>query len=286
MSQRAAPATVWIVTGMSGAGKATALRALERAGAGCVDNLPPALLPDLVSAATGPTVAVVDARQARSLAGFVPPAGVRVLFLDARDEVLVHRLAESLRPHPCAAAGGGRAAISAERAVLEPMRAAAEAVLDTSDLAAAELGERVVALVGPGAGADDRLVCTVSSFGFKWGAQGEADWVVDARFLRNPFWEPALRPLTGLDRPVRDYVLDQPAASEFLDRLEGLVGWCAARAEEHGRRRLHVAVGCTGGRHRSVALAAALAGRLEAAGIAVQLRHRDLHRPAEPSASR
>ena len=140
---------VWVITGMSGAGKATALQALERAGLHCVDNLPVAMLPELATTATRPSAVVVDARQGGALDGFVPPAGVRVVFLDARDEVLIRRQAESLRPHPCAAAGGGPAAIAAERTVLEPMRAAAEAVIDTSDLAVNEVVDAILsALAG------------------------------------------------------------------------------------------------------------------------------------------
>ena len=277
---------VWVVTGMSGAGKATALRALERAGLHCVDNLPVAMLPDLATTAVRPTAAVVDARQGPALEGFVPPSGVRVVFLDARDEVLLRRQAESLRPHPCAGAGSGPAAIAAERVVLEPLRAAAEAVVDTSELGAGALADRVVELIRPATDGKPGLVWTVSSFGFKYGIQFEADWVVDARILRNPHWVPELRPLTGHDARVRDYVLGQPAAIELVDRLQATLGWCGDRAAEHGRQRLHVAVGCTGGRHRSVVLATALAERLEAAGAAVQVRHRDVDRPAEVAAER
>jgi RNase adapter protein RapZ len=274
---------VWLITGMSGAGKATALKALESRGVSCVDNLPPSLAGALVvdSPADGPVAAVVDARHGDALVGFLPPPGVRVLFLDARDEVLVLRQAESARPHPCVAAGAGRPAIDAERGLLVDLRAAADAVLDTSDTTCAELARRVIETIRPDV-PDRQLICTVSSFGFKHGPLLESDWVVDARFLRNPFWEPELRPLTGLDEAVRAYVLDQPAARELVERLTDLLGWAAERTAAHGRSRLHVAIACTGGRHRSVVLACALGERLGATGLSVVVRHRDVDRPAEP----
>jgi RNase adapter protein RapZ len=272
------PGQVWILSGLSGAGKATALAALERQGVRCIDNLPVELAGAL-RAGEGPVVAVVDARQGEALTGFVPAAGIRVLFLDARDEVLVRRLADSTRPHPCARAGSGLAAVTAERRVLAPLRAAADVVVDTSSLDAAQLGRRVVATVASPEGAASDVVLTLSSFGYKYGVQLEADWVVDARVLRNPFWEPALRPLTGLDPAVRAYVLDDRSAAELLERLSDLLRWTIAEMAGRQRTRLHVAIGCTGGRHRSVVVAAELAGRLHGEGVAVALRHRDVERP-------
>ncbi|GAC1339295.1 MAG: RNase adapter RapZ [Candidatus Dormibacteria bacterium] len=270
-----------MITGLSGAGKATALRALEAAGVRCVDNLPVELIAGLRP--DRPTVAVVDARQGGALAGWENAASrtaISVLFLDARDEVLVRRLADSVRPHPCAAAGRGLAAVRAERSLLEPLRAAADAVLDSSDLSDAELGARVIATVSPERSSAERsLVCTVSSFGFKYGSQPEADWVVDVRFLRNPFWNPALRPLTGLDRRVHDYIWEQAEATGLVERLGGLLDWVIDRSAAHGRSRLHVALGCTGGRHRSVAVAEELGRRLAEAGVEVVVRHRDVERP-------
>jgi len=274
---------VWLITGMSGAGKATALRALEARGVTCVDNLPARLVGELRSAAAdGLVAAVVDARQGEAVAGFVPPSGVRVLFLDARDEVLVRRLAESTRPHPCAAAGAVPSAIVAERALLAGLRAAADAVLDSSDTTADELARRVVETVGPET-PEDLMICTVSSFGLKYGPLLEADWVIDARFLRNPFWEPELRSLTGRDEAVRAYVMDQPAARELVERLSEMLTWAAERTAAHGRRRLHVAIACTGGRHRSVVLATALGERLSAPGRVVVVRHRDVDRLVAPT---
>jgi UPF0042 nucleotide-binding protein len=269
---------VWILSGLSGAGKATALAALERQGARCIDNLPVELLVGL-RGGDAPVVVVVDARQGEAVRGLIPPAGVRVLFLDAGDEVLVRRLADSTRPHPCAAAGTGRSAVAEERRLLEALRGAADVVVDSSALDAAELGRRVVAAVDPRSGDDGNPVLTLSSFGFKYGAQLEADWVVDARILRNPFWEPDLRPLTGLDPAVRAHVLGHPPGAEFVDRIAGLLHWTLGEMAERRRTRLHVAVGCTGGRHRSVVVASELAERLRDQGVAVVLRHRDVERP-------
>lgn len=279
-AEPAAGGAPWILTGMSGAGKATALRALEAAGVACVDNLPVALLqPFLAGAQDGPVVAVLDARGGNDVAALEGARGARVLFLDAADGVLVRRLADSSRPHPCAAAGIGVAAVTAERSVLGPLRAAADVVIDTGALTDAELGVRVLQAILPvgGRGGDFRL--TVSSFGFKYGPQAEADWVVDSRVLPNPFWEPKLRPLTGLDAAVRTFLLGHPETTELLERSGSLLSWGVGQARRRGRSALHVAVGCTGGRHRSVVVATELAERLGGDGVAVQVHHRDVHRP-------
>lgn len=270
----------WIITGMSGAGKATAVRALEAAGIGCVDNLPLGLLAAFIAEPrSAPAVAVIDARRGDELASFHGSSGVRVVFLDAADAVLIRRLADSSRPHPCAAAGAGQAAVSAEREVLAPLRAAADVVVDTGAMNDVELGARILDAVSPGNGAAVAFRCTVSSFGFKYGPQVEADWVIDSRVLPNPFWEPALRPLTGLDEPVRLFLLAHPEAGELIDRTAALLEWVIAQAQRRGRKALHVAIGCTGGRHRSVVVAVELAARLAATGMAVDVRHRDVHRP-------
>lgn len=280
MSEAAPGTETWIVTGMSGAGKATALRALEASGIAGVDNLPVSLL-DAFTAAhrTHPAVAVVDARRGAEIAGITQVSGARVVFLDAADAVLVRRLADSSRPHPCASAGAGLAAVTAERDLLTPLRAAADVVIDTGAMAEAELAARILEVVAPGHGAASTFACTVSSFGFKYGAQAEADWVIDSRILPNPFWEPQLRPLTGLDAAVRDFVMGHPESRELLERSASLLGWVIAAAAARGRRALHVAVGCTGGRHRSVVVAGELAERLRTDSVAVTVRHRDVQRP-------
>jgi UPF0042 nucleotide-binding protein len=279
MSAEAAAPEAWVLTGQSGAGKATAARALEAAGVDVVDNLSLDLLHEWASAGRAhPAVAVVDARQGAVIAGLIPPAGVRVLYLTAPDPVLLKRLAESTRPHPCGDAGGPAAAVRRERELLEGLRAAADSVIDTGELSPEELGRRVVELVAP-AGGEHPLRVVVSSFGYKFGSQVEADWVVDVRFLRNPFWDPELRPQTGLDAVVRDYVLADPHTEELCDRLSELLSWASTHYAAKGRRHLHVAVGCTGGRHRSVVVAEELARRLRAENLQVTVRHRDVGKP-------
>jgi len=268
----------WIITGMSGAGKATALRVMERRGYTCVDNLPAHLLGRVEANGTAGVAVVIDARQPDGFADARDGDARRVIFLDARDDVLAKRLSESIRPHPLATAGGTQAAISAERALLEPWRGAADVVIDTSLLTDEQLRDRLAEVVG-GAASTSAMVCTVSSFGFKFGPQIEADWVIDARFLRNPFWDPALRPMTGEDPAVADYIFAEPPAPEFVERTSALLGWVVAQAEAHGRVRLHVAIGCTGGRHRSVAVATRVAEQLRAGGVDVVLRHRDIDHP-------
>jgi UPF0042 nucleotide-binding protein len=269
----------WILTGQSGAGKATAARSLEAAGVDVVDNLSLDLLSGWASTArVRPAVAVVDARQGEAIAGLIPPAGVRVVYLTASDPVLLRRLAESTRPHPCGAAGGPGAAVRREQELLAGLRAASDTVIDTAELSPEQLGRRVVELVAP-AGGEESLRVAVSSFGYKFGPQVEADWVVDVRFLRNPFWDPELRPRTGLDVEVRDYVLADPHTDELCDRLSELLSWASTHYAAKGRRHLAVAVGCTGGRHRSVVVAEELARRLRAENLEVTVRHRDVGKP-------
>jgi UPF0042 nucleotide-binding protein len=278
MTDAATPGA-WILTGMSGAGKTTAAHALEAGGVDVADNLGPDLVAAWAAAVRArPAVAVVDARRGEAVAGLVPPVGVRVAYLTAPEPVLLRRLAESTRPHPCADAGGAASAIARERELLSGLRAAADVVIDTGELSPAELGRRVVDLVAsPAAAAPLRIV--VSSFGYKFGAQVEADWVVDVRFLRNPFWVPELRPLTGLEEAVQDFVRDDPRTDELCDRLGELLSWASAHYAAGGRHHVHVAAGCTGGRHRSVVVAEELARRLRAENLEVTVRHRDVGRP-------
>ena len=271
--------TAWVLTGLSGSGKATALSALERAGVECVDNLPVDLIEAFAALPRAhPAVAVVDARQQERLSTFAQFPGLQVVFLDAGDDVLVRRIAESTRPHPCAASGGGLAAVTTEREMLAPLRAAADVVIDTTELDPTELQQRVRELVADGA-VPAGLALTLSSFGFKFGLPLDADWVVDARMIRNPFWEPSLRPMTGLDPEVRGYVLEDPATRELLHRMRDLLRWSAGAYIDHGRHYAHVAIGCTGGRHRSVVLAEALATELHNDAVTVAVRHRDVEKP-------
>ena len=269
----------WILSGMSGAGRATARAALVRAGAEVTDNLSPDLVAKWARLPRDrPAVAVVDARQGPAVANLVAPTGVRVLYLTASDQVLARRQGESTLPHPCAAAGGPLAAVRQERELLAGLRAAADTVIDTGDLDAGDLGRRVTEMVAPPA-PEAPLRLTISSFGYKFGIEEEADWVVDVRFLRNPFWDPDLRPGTGMDEAVRDHVLADPRSGELCGRLSELLIWTSVQYAGHSRRFLHVAVGCTGGRHRSVVIAEELARRLRGDGVEVGVRHRDVAKP-------
>jgi len=280
---------VVILTGVSGSGKSTALRALEDAGWYCVDNLPVVLLDKLVelSQQAGgqvPRLAlVVDARDVR----FLPEAprsieevrrlGTRVdvLFLDASDESLVRRYSETRRRHPMAGEGGSvPEGIAAERRALDPLKAMAGEVLDTTEMNVHDLKRFVHSRFAEGSAA--RLGVTVVSFGFRNGIPAHADMVLDVRFLPNPYFVPELRPQAGTDKPVSDFVLGQPDAQAFLQRLADFGAFLLPRYAAEGKSYLTLAIGCTGGRHRSVAIAEELARRLRQGGTAVRVWHRDV----------
>lgn len=280
---------VVILTGVSGSGKSTALRALEDAGWYCVDNLPVVLLDKLVelSQQAGgqvPRLAlVVDARDVR----FLPEAprsieevrrlGTRVdvLFLDASDESLVRRYSETRRRHPMAGEGGSvPEGIAAERRALEPLKGMAGEVLDTTEMNVHDLKRFVHARFAEGGAA--RLGVSVVSFGFRNGIPAHADMVLDVRFLPNPYFVPELRPYAGTDGPVRDFVLGQPDAQAFLQRLADFGAFLLPRYAAEGKSYLTLAIGCTGGRHRSVAIAEELARRLRQGGTSVRVWHRDV----------
>jgi UPF0042 nucleotide-binding protein len=280
-----------ILTGTSGSGKTTALRALEDAGFYCVDNLPIVLLEKLLdlSAHTAGEVsriaAVVDARDVRFLPeapriiGELRERGVplTVLFLDSTDESLVRRYSETRRRHPLAGEGGTVLdGIAAERAALAGLRAVADEVVDSSTLNVHDLKRLVGRRFVTGEGG--RLGVTVVSFGFRYGIPTHADLVLDVRFLPNPYFVPELRPFNGTDPRVRDYVLGQPDAQAFVDRLLDLGGFLLPRYRAEGKSYLTLAIGCTGGKHRSVAIAGELARRLEAAGQPARLWHRDVEK--------
>ena len=280
-----------ILTGVSGSGKTTALRALEDAGFYCVDNLPAVLLGKLLdlSGHTAGEVsriaAVVDARDTRFLGeaprviGELRERGVdlTVLFLDCSDEALVRRYSETRRRHPLAGEGGTVLdGIAAERRALEGLRGLADEVVDSTALNVHDLKRLVARRFSSGEGA--RLGVTVVSFGFRYGIPSHADLVLDVRFLPNPYFVPALRAHVGTEPDVRDYVLGQPDAQAFLDRLLDFGSFLLPRYRTEGKSYLTIAIGCTGGKHRSVAIAGELARRLEALGQSVRLWHRDLEK--------
>lgn len=278
---------VVLVTGMSGAGRSTAARALEDQGWFVVDNLLPGLIPETVSALGGEGVTrvavVVDVRGGkffddteRSLVRLRQDGDdVRILFLEASDESLVRRFESNRRPHPLQQGERLVDGLRRERAALAGLRAEADLVIDTSQLNVHELRRRVeAAFAGPAL----PLRATVMSFGFKYGIPVDADIVLDARFLPNPHWVETLRPHTGLDADVRDYVIANPAAASFLGEVARLLDVMAKGYLHEGKRYVTIAVGCTGGKHRSVALAEEVARSLTAQGVETMVIHRDLGR--------
>ncbi|MDO5682161.1 MAG: RNase adapter RapZ [Propionibacteriaceae bacterium] len=277
---------VVIVTGMSGAGRRTAAHALEDLGWYVVDNLPPirlSALHDTVRAEGMTKLAVVLDVRGRTLFEELPGvfaeleargAMPEVLFVEASDDVIVTRQESSRRPHPLQGDGRLLDGIQRERALLATLRAAADLVIDTSSMNVHQLTARVThAYVGD---TSDRLRVTVMSFGFKHGLPVDADMVIDVRFLPNPHWVPELRPQTGLSQPVSEYVLRQPAAGPFLHQLEGLMSRVAEGYLRENKRFATVAIGCTGGKHRSTAMAEEFGRRLRASGMPTRVLHRDV----------
>jgi UPF0042 nucleotide-binding protein len=278
-----------IITGMSGAGRSTAANVLEDLGWFVVDNLPPALLPTLAELGgrsrgdVARMAAVVDVRSRAFFADLTAAlaqladdgSDPRIIFLEASDDVLVRRHEAVRRPHPLQGDGRIVDGIAREREMLRDLRAEADIVLDTSNLNVHELGSKVLQAFQEGA---PGLHATVMSFGFKYGLPVDADLVVDCRFLPNPHWVPDLRPLTGQDDAVRDYVMAQPGADDFLETYEHLLDVIGAGYLREGKRYVTLAVGCTGGKHRSVTMAEELARRLGTHGVDTTVVHRDLGR--------
>ena len=280
---------VILVTGMSGAGRSTATRALEDIGWFVVDNLPPTLMTnvvDYVAQRTGSRkVAVVaDVRggqlfeELRESLTAIKTAGhdLRVLFLEAGDEALVRRYESSRRPHPLQRDDSLLGAVQRERKLLSDLRADADIVIDTSNLNVHELRRSIEASFGD----DDHVAlrATIMSFGFKYGIPVDADLVADLRFLPNPYWDPKLKDLTGLDAAVNDYVVSSEQAQEFLAKYADLINLVEDGYLREGKRFVTIAMGCTGGKHRSVAMAENLSARLVKAGVEVRVVHRDLGR--------
>jgi UPF0042 nucleotide-binding protein len=279
-----------VVTGMSGAGKSQAIRALEDLGYFCVDNLPVSLIPtfaDLTLASQGEirrAAVVVDVREGQALAQFPLIYGklkrqaahaVRLMFLDASDAALLRRFSETRRPHPLATDLPVADAIREERRLLQPLRRLADQILDTSTLNVHDLRRRILESTG-GTGTAAPLVVNILSFGFRRGVPPDADLVFDVRFLPNPHFVTTLRPWTGRSPRVARFVLKAPAARRFLQLTAALLKFLIPQYIAEGKTYLTVAIGCTGGRHRSVAIAEALGKRLKpTGGIELHVRHRD-----------
>ena len=281
-----------VVTGMSGAGRTEAMHVFEDLGYFCVDNLPSSLIGSLLELSGMPgqsdemrhLAVVCDARNGdlfANLAGELErlrEAGVdyRVIFLDAADEKLIARYKSSRRRHPlCDDGASVSVGIRREREMLYDLRQNADYVIDTTDLLPPQLRARIRELFASG---QERKVLsvTVYSFGFKHGAPVDADIVIDVRFLPNPYYDPELRPQTGLDKPVHDYVMYRPETEEFLTRWKSLLDCVMPGYVSEGKQQLAIAIGCTGGQHRSVVLAEETADYLKAKGYRVSVAHRDL----------
>jgi len=281
-------AEILVVTGLSGAGRSQAGAALEDVGWYVMDNIPTALITKVADLVSGPgpeaqRVALVVGRHAVQLGELqaaieqLRASGerVKVLFLDASDEVLVRRFEGTRRRHPLGEEGVV-GAIADERRRLGPIKEMADIVVDTSDLNVNQLRERLAELFSNGETIAMQIL--VLSFGFKHGVPLDVDNVLDVRFLPNPHWVEAMRPLTGLDEPVRRYVLGQPEAKEFLERVEHLLKFLVPAYVKEGKSYLTIAIGCTGGRHRSVVLAEEIADSLRRMGYNPSTTHRDVER--------
>ncbi len=274
-----------IITGVSGAGGSTAADTLEDLGWFVIDNLPPALISKVAELAKVPgasteRVALVVRTEhylgelIRALDQLRTTARVRVIFLEASDEVLVRRYENTRRRHPLGLTERVSEAIERERALLGPVKAMADVVVDTSDLNVHQLRDRLLDLFA--SETETAMQTSIVSFGYKHGLPLDVDLVFDCRFLPNPHWVEELRPQSGLDQPVRDYVCAQPETGEFLARLDDLLALLLPAYVKEGKTYLSIAVGCTGGRHRSVVMAEELAGLLRKQGFEPMVKHRDL----------
>ncbi len=285
-----------IVTGMSGAGKSTALNVLEDEGYYCVDNMPISLIPKFAELADCQkqdngysNIALgVDIRSGNSLAEFDSVLDYMknkkydytILFLESSDEVLIKRYKETRRTHPLAKDGRVDKGIMLERKQLKFLKQRADVIIDTSQLLTREFKEELEKIV-LGRKEFNNLIVTVLSFGFKYGIPSDADMVFDVRFLPNPYYVEELRPLTGNDKRIQDYVMRAPEAEEFLERVDGLIQFLLPNYVKEGRSSLVIAVGCTGGKHRSVTLANAIADRLSKTPYGCKVEHRDIEKDSK-----
>lgn len=279
-----------IVTGMSGAGKTQAVRSLEDLGFFCVDNLPPALLPrfvELLSSLEQPVekaALVMDVRGGAFFDAFfealeyLDQGGYQyeILFLEASEEALVRRFKETRRRHPLALQGSILESILQERERLVEIKGRASKIIDTSELGTQQLKSQIADLYGPAW--DHRLVVTVMSFGYKYGIPLDADLVMDVRFIPNPYYVEHLRPLTGEDAPVKEYVLQSGESQKFLEKFTSLLHFLIPYYAREGKSHLVIAIGCTGGQHRSVTLAGEIGRALAGQECRVSVTHRDIER--------
>jgi UPF0042 nucleotide-binding protein len=276
-----------VVSGLSGSGKSTAMAALEDVGFYCVDNLPPTLVEqflDLCGKAEAPVERIalaIDAREKAFLSGLPQmiaelreqSAQVRILFLECSNEVLVNRYRETRRVHPLAPTGNVEEGVDTERRLLGEVAALADIVLDSSEMNVHQLKDAVMRDVS---GTERSTVINLSSFGFRFGTPKAAELLFDVRFLPNPYFEPSLKARTGLDPEVAAYVLEAPEAKALLEHLDRLLSFLMPLYDAEGKAYLAIGIGCTGGRHRSVAVAEAIAQSLAAAGHQVNVTHRDV----------
>jgi UPF0042 nucleotide-binding protein len=286
-----------VITGFSGAGKSTAMNVFEDAGYFCVDNLPPEMIRSLVELFVHKGSKVERAAVVSDVRGGVYFEALRavvddldalglshhVLFLEAAEQTLVTRYKETRRRHPLAPEGSVAAGVAAERALLEPLRGRADLVIDTTSMSAASLREKIAAEFLP-RNEIGKLSVTFMSFGFKHGPPREEDLAFDVRFLANPHYEPELRELTGLDRRVVEYIERDGRLEEFYERLHGLLDFLLPQYVAEGKAHLVIAIGCTGGRHRSVAIAEHLTGRYrDQDDLDVAVAHRDMDKGSKPA---
>ena len=282
-----------IVSGLSGAGKSTVMSILEDSGFFCVDNLPPVLIPKfaevcLAGAGSYERVAMVcDIRAGEQFDGLFQAMDTlkamefryKVLFVDADTAAIIQRYKETRRSHPLLSETGSLSkAVERERAAMEPLRARADYIITTTTLPVRKLRGQVLDMFAPHRNTVSEMSISVTSFGFKYGIPLEADLVFDVRFLPNPFYVAELRPLTGLDKGVADYVFATPSAQELMEHLRGLMDFLLPHFVEEGKSALVIAVGCTGGRHRSVAVTHALCEYIQGLGYGAGETHRDMTR--------
>lgn len=283
------PLDIVILSGQSGSGKSTAVRALEDAGYYCVDNLPTALAERLIDVViaekTATRLALVMDMRERNFLQHGPDLvqalrkkqhKVRLFFLEAQEDVVLRRYSQTRRLHPLDDGQGLRQAIVNERSLLQPLRQLADETIDTSSLTPHLLRAQILSRVGSEQ-SFERMRVTVVSFGFKYGVPTEADMMLDVRFLPNPYFDPALSAFSGMDAPVADFVLGKPETQEFLQHTRAFLRFLLPQYTKEQKRYFTLAIGCTGGRHRSVAIATRCVQLLAEDGVSAELRHRDSH---------